>query len=854
MTTNTHLNDTPSDDLMAVQLRLEEDMTQRGLERYMKEVASATEHGREDGTLYGQGIIKGRIEQLSAGIQAWKANAAAGGAAVNSNVCFKLVKNIPTDVLAFMTLKNIISGLSVVRTLTSVAISLAINIEDEVRLSEMRDNERKIYNRIVEGAKKRSSAHFKHIYAVRIADKHDTWKRWLPSERLHVGMKMLDLCIEHVQIVEIISQSTGKNTTVKCIKPLESTLAWLDKKNDAMALMRPQYEPMVVIPRDWTTPHDGGYISTSITPLTMVKSNNKAYMDELEHIDMPVVYAAVNALQHTAWQINTPVLDVMKTLWQSDSTVGCLPPRNGIALPEVPHDIDTNEDARKGYRVEAAKIYGANLALLSRRVGVSATLDIAERYSGYRKLYMPYQLDFRGRIYAVPQLNPQGTDYQKSLLRFATGKALGAEGWKWLAVHGCNLAGNDKCSFEDRVNWVLDNEEEILAIAANPYDNRGWCGAVNEVEIDKPWQFLSFCFEWAGYAEHGEGFVSKIPVAMDGSCSGIQHFSAMLKDEIGGNAVNLIPADLPQDVYRQVADKVILQAQLDVLHGTGNALKHKGGGFDAVTGEEVAEVAYLAEGTKALATQWLAFGISRKTTKRSVMTLAYGSKEYGFKDQLLEDILNPARMSGKDFPFSGDGYAAAGYLAKAIWVAVNEVLVKAGEAMKWLQTAASVASAENLPIRWTTAVGFPVMQAYQEMALRRVKTSIGGSIVKLSLQLPDGDKLDSRRQSSGIAPNFVHSCDAAHMMLTTVRASQAGIKNFAMIHDSFGTTAGDVDVMYRVVRESFVEMYEGVDVLGDFRDEIAALLSEESKDDLPPVPASGTLDLAAIAESRYCFA
>lgn len=845
MTNNTHLIDNTevaTEDLMGVQLRLEEDMTQRGLERYMKDVAAATEHGREDGTLYGQGIIKGRIEALSAGIQAWK-DEAASGAAGNNNACHKRIKDIPSDVLAFMTLKNLIGGLSMVRTLSSVALSLATNIEDEVRLSELRDTERKLYKRIVDGAKKRSSAHFKHIYAVRIADKHSTWVRWLPSERLHVGMKMLDICLATVGIVEVITQSTGKNSTVKCIKPLESTLEWLDKKNDAMALMRPQYEPMVVIPRNWTTPHDGGYISTSIAPLTMVKSNNKAYMDELEHVDMPVVYAAVNALQNTAWQINTQVLEVMKTLWQSDSSVGCLPARNGIPLPEVPFDIDTNEEARKTYRVDAAKIYSANLALLSRRVGVTSTLDIAERYSVYRKLYMPYQLDFRGRIYAVPQLNPQGTDYQKSLLRFATGKALGEEGWKWLAVHGSNLAGNDKCSFEDRVNWVLDNEEEILAIAANPYDNRGWCGSVNEVEIDKPWQFLSFCFEWAGYAEHGDAYVSKIPVAMDGSCSGIQHFSAMLKDEVGGNAVNLVPSELPADVYRLVADKVIIQAQYDVIHGTANEIKHNDEG-----------VAYMVEGTKTMATQWLEFGITRKTTKRSVMTLAYGSKEYGFKDQLLEDILTPARMAGKDFPFSGDGYRAAGYMAKAIWNAVNQVLVKAGEAMKWLQTAAAVASNENLPVRWTTAVGFPVMQAYQEMTLRRVKTSIAGSIVKLNLQLPDGDKLDRRRQSSGIAPNFVHSCDAAHMMLTTVRASQAGLKNFAMIHDSFGTTAGDVDTLYRVVREAFVEMYVNVDVLGDFRAEIEQQLSAETKEDLPPVPASGTLDLAAIAESRYCFA
>jgi DNA-directed RNA polymerase len=179
-------------------------------------------------------------------------------------------------------------------------------------------------------------------------------------------------------------------------------------------------------------------------------------------------------------------------------------------------------------------------------------------------------------------------------------------------------------SLEARVEWVLDNEEEICSIAENPYDNRGWCGTIGSVEIDKPWQFLAFCFEWSGYCKYGESFVSKLPVAMDGSCSGIQHFSAMLRDEIGGNAVNLVPAELPQDVYGMVAKKVIEQAQEEAVSGTEDELKHTEEG-----------VAYVKRGTKALAKQWLSFGITRKTTKRSVMTLAYGSKEYGFKEQLI---------------------------------------------------------------------------------------------------------------------------------------------------------------------------------------------------------------------------
>jgi len=118
----------------------------------------------------------------------------------------------------------------------------------------------------------------------------------------------------------------------------------------------------------------------------------------------------------------------------------------------------------------------------------------------------------------------------------------------------------------------------------------------------------------------------------------------------------------------------------------------------------------------------------------------------------------------------------------------------------------------------------------------------------------DKDTLDRRKQSQGIAPNFVHSCDAAHMMLTVVRARQQGIDNFAMIHDSFGTTAGDVEDLYHVVRESLVEMYSEIDVLESFRDEIVQQLSDKNRAELQPLPARGNLDLSQVLESRYCFA
>lgn len=835
----------PEEDLMETQLRLEEEMTLKGAEKYIRDVSNAVNRGNEENTAYGQAILAHRLETVAIAIGEWKASVGSGVAG-RFSTSYPLIKDIPDNVLAFITLKNVLAGVSSLRTLQHVGVTIGTAIEDELRFAGVREEERREYKSIMEGAARRSSYKYKHIYAVRRADRFSTWERWAKNDRLHVGVKLLDICINSVGLVEITHQKMDKNQSIKFVKALPETLGWIEKKNEVISSLRPAFEPMVVQPRDWTDPFNGGYISSNIRPLKLVKTRSKAYIEELQNVEMPIVYEAVNALQHTPWQINSQVLEVMSTLWEQGSAIAGLPPRDGLEMPPKPHDIDTNEEAKREWRIQAAKIHTQNLSLMGQRVGFNMALGIATRYEKFRKIYFPYQLDFRGRIYAVPHLNPQGADYHKSLLRFANGKALGEEGWKWLAILGSNLAGNDKVSLEHRVNWIQDNEDEILAIANDPYSNRGWCGSIGGVDIDKPWQFLAFCFEWAGYVEHGDSFVSKLPVAMDGSCSGIQHFSAMLRDHIGGKAVNLIPADLPQDVYQLVANKVLEQIQEDIENGTADEVRHTEQG-----------TAYVKNGTKSIAQQWLAFGVTRKVTKRSVMTLAYGSKEYGFKEQLMEDIIRPAKQAcdreGKEFVFQGDGYQAAQYMAKAIWNAVNVVLVKAGEAMKWLQSVASIASSEELPVRWTTPVGFPVMQAYPDLEKRKVKTSISGKLVYLTMY-KEKDKLDRRRQTQGIAPNFVHSCDASHMMLTIVRAKQEGINNFAMIHDSFGTSAGATEDLFRIVRESFLEMYGDVEVLESFRNELCSQISDKNLLKVQPLPTKGELELDQVVNSRYCFA
>ncbi|WP_261518309.1 DNA-directed RNA polymerase, partial [Campylobacter lanienae] len=88
--------------------------------------------------------------------------------------------------------------------------------------------------------------------------------------------------------------------------------------------------------------------------------------------------------------------------------------------------------------------------------------------------------------------NPQGMGVSKALLKFAEGKAIGSKGGKWLSLHGANAFGDDKLSLDARFKWAYEREQDIVAVAQDPYANKWWW------DSDDPWKFLAFCYEWYG--------------------------------------------------------------------------------------------------------------------------------------------------------------------------------------------------------------------------------------------------------------------------------------------------------------------------------------------------------------------
>ncbi|HDZ3998033.1 TPA: DNA-dependent RNA polymerase [Escherichia coli] len=863
-------------DLAVKQLQLEHEAYTEGERRFIKNLERQTERGELADNQVAKPLMQTLVPKIAQAVREWHEGLDGKLSTSRPSVAFtmlsteeKAVKDrsmrISCESAAVIILKVILSKLVKPEgiPITPMASAIGRTLEDEIRFGRIRDKEKEHFKKaIAENLNKRAGASYKKAYMQAVeasmleqGQLEDAWGTWSPTEAVHVGIKMLEIVIQSTQLVEL--KRYGAGNAAADVEMVHLSDFWVKKmaqRGFSLAGIAPVYQPCVVPPKPWTGVVGGGYWAKGRRPLPLIRLGSKSAVARYEDVYMPEVYDAVNIIQNTPWKVNKKVLDVVNMVEKLNNTpIDDIPQME----PLKPEDYSgETEEELKAWKKAAAGIYRREKARQSRRLSMSFIVSQANKFSQFKAIWFPYNMDWRGRVYAVPMFNPQGNDMQKGLLTLAVGKPIGADGFKWLKVHTANCAGVDKVTFEERIKWVEDNHENILAAAKSPMDSIEWWGS-----MDSPFCFLAACFEYSGVMNHGLTYNCSLPIAFDGSCSGIQHFSAMLRDHVGGHAVNLTPSGQVQDIYRIVSDRVSDQLKELLLSGTDDELVTV---EDKKTGE-ISE--RLKLGTKSLARQWLQFGMSRSVTKRSVMTLAYGSKEYGFADQVFEDTVMPAIDSGKGAMFTEPSQASR-FMAKMIWEAVSVTVVAAVDAMKWLQGAAKLLAAEVkdkktgeilkpcLPVHWVTPDGFPVWQEYRKKDTTRLNLMFLGSF-NLQPTVNKGTKkeLDKHKQESGISPNFVHSQDGSHLRKTVVHTHRKyGVMSFAVIHDSFGTIPADAEYLFRGVRETMVETYRDNDVLLDFYEQFEYQLHESQRDKLPELPKKGKLNIEDILSSDFAFA
>ncbi|KAG0124188.1 hypothetical protein HOY82DRAFT_573798, partial [Tuber indicum] len=555
--------------------------------------------------------------------------------------------------------------------------------------------------------------------------------------------------------------------------------------------------PMVVRPLPWTDWDEGGYFYTRSKVVRIRESvEQKQYVRaaaERGHLDH--LFAGLDVLGRTAWRINRKVFDVVLEVWNQEKAFAKIPALN----PDINFPLEPEPNVDPKVRWEwAREMKSVNIAQKnnhSTRCDVNFKVEIARAFL-FEEFYFPHNIDFRGRAYPIPpNLNHIGNDLSRGLLMFSEAKEVGETGLRWMKIHLANLAGFDKASFSKRVEFAEENIENIRDSAENPLTGNRWW-----LESDDPWQLLASCFALneALSLRYPSEYKCHIPVAQDGTCNGLQHYAALGGDVAGARQVNLAPSDSPQDVYTGVAELVRASVDLDAKRGLPAAVALK----DHVT---------------------------RKVVKQTVMTNVYGVTFIGARTQIENQLKCIGGLDQKDIP------ALSLYLTKKVFDSIQEMFTGASAIQDWLVTCAKRISRSVRPnqlehlkdpktgedsvhfmtsVVWTTPLRLPVVQPYRQVASTAISTNLQTVYINDPHVI---DKVDSRKQMTAFPPNFIHSLDASHMLLSALNCDASGL-TFASVHDSFWTHPSDVDEMNRILRDSFVALH-GKDIMGNLKAE-----------------------------------
>ncbi|XP_029850897.2 DNA-directed RNA polymerase, mitochondrial isoform X2 [Ixodes scapularis] len=592
--------------------------------------------------------------------------------------------------------------------------------------------------------------------------------------------------------------------------------------------------PMVCPPLPWSCVNSGVFLLTQ-TPFVRLPEAAQQQKLVLESTPVEQLYPSFDALNILAlcpWRINKPVLDLVVEVFLNKGS-------QELDIPMPPSECPAAPKFQTGMtKLEKAKVSRERMVLKRKRAEMYSLwcdalykLSIANHFKD-RVFWFPHNMDFRGRVYPCPpHFNHLGSDVVRGILLFARGEPLGEKGLDWLKVHLINLTGLKKREpASERLKFANKMLPEILDSADNPMTGRRWWASSEE-----PWQTLACCREVAAAVRSPDPrrYVCHLPVHQDGSCNGLQHYAALGRDAHGARQVNLLPEDRPQDVYSGVAAMVERERTKDAANGVA--------------------IAQVLEGF-----------IKRKVVKQTVMTVVYGVTRFGAHLQIMKQLKDL-----EDFP-QEHCWAASHYLVQRTFLSLQEMFTATREIQEWLTSSAKLISQVcGQPVEWVTPLGLPVVQPYHKNASVRSPVSFGDRIPQdywSSFEMYQRPNV--MKQKNAFPPNFIHSLDSSHMMLTALFCHKAGIQ-FVSVHDCFWTHPNTVDIMNKMCREQFVALHsepilENLSqyLVGKFGYRDSELLRDGSLGELAKqklnriltqIPQKGSFELKNVLDSVYFF-
>ena len=737
-------------------------------------------------TVYGTALIKSGLVAITEEIKG-NIHKIAQGSATQYGEAVAFVGSMDADVLALITAKMVLdyTKVSIPRnTYQFLCNTIGTRVYDEYLLQKFEQDNPKAFDQVKrhQRGKRKGYTYKMQDYRASMRKVAQEVPKWPSGVKHKVGAWLFDRLVTATGWARVVERPTRRNRSANLVFATKDFLEARTALLEQAELLAWCNWPMLCEPLPWNDSRRGGYLSEELRSTTrMVRRRGSVAVKQ--GLDHTPALAMLNRLQRVPYRVNRLVYEVAKECQERGVTIGKFYQERPIDPPIKPDWELTTEEAKLEYRRERTRIEDHNHTLGQKNYRSNECLYVAEKFINEEEFWIPWSFDYRGRVYPlVTSLSPQGTDFEKALFLFSEE---GPVNEYWLAFQVATTYGLDKGSMEERQEWVANNHALISRIANDPFACLGeWS------DVSEPWCFLASCVEFNDCVIEKIRSTSGLPISVDATCSGLQHLSALTLDKTAAEMVNVVPTLRPTDAYAVVADRA---------------------------------KTYLPKSVHPL--------LTRKVTKRTVMTVPYGVTINSARDYIRHEL-------PKELPED----VTLTEIVKAVYQkAIPDIIPGPISAMGFIQRSVSevVKNHGSTYVVWTTPSGFPVVQDLRKMKAERVTTKLLGSRIYSVLQSPT-DEPDVKHHRGASAPNLIHSLDAALLHLAFAECH----KPFTLIHDCLLMRACDLDWANVHIRKVFVEMYSQP-ILKRWAEQINATFDESIM--------VNTLDIRDALNSTYLF-
>lgn len=216
------------------------------------------------------------------------------------------------------------------------------------------------------------------------------------------------------------------------------------------------------------------------------------------------------------------------------------------------------------------------------------------------------------------------------------------------------------------------------------------------------------------------------------------------------------------------------------------------------------------------------------------MTIPYNSTQYTqvsyIKESLIEEEINGEwwyhDKSNKSIKISTkDIFLLIKIISNIVFIDYPKI----SKMSYYLKNVSKLMSALSLPIYWSLPNGLNVYQSYLEVKSTTI-SPFTFSKVRLNINVPNNNALDTKKQTLALMPNLIHSLDATSLSLLYNNNLCFIYKDiqFYSVHDCFGVTFDKVDTLKVILASIYTEIYCDDNYLKRFDNNILDFISSST--------------------------